>query len=65
MPDSEPNEIQVHEVDAKWYKPDIGPRLKPAIEQVYKEWSGLAEDELVIHLHKIVGQGSLPQLPSS
>ena len=37
-----------------WYKQDIGPRLKPAMRDLYKNYSGLADDEIIPHLHAIV-----------
>ena len=37
-----------------WYKKDIGPRLKPATRNLYKDYSGLVDDEIVPHLHAIV-----------
>ena len=37
-----------------WYKADIGPRLKPATRELYKNYSGLADEEVVPHLHAIV-----------
>ena len=37
-----------------WYKPEIGPRLKPVTKDVYERWSGLSGDELKTHLHIIV-----------
>ena len=37
-----------------WYKPNIGPRLKPVIKTVYETWSGLTGDVLLDHLHCIV-----------
>lgn len=42
-------------MNSPWYKPNIGPRLKPVIRRVYETWSGLSGDELIDHLHYIVG----------
>ena len=39
---------------APYYIAEIGPRLKPAIEDLFKSWSGLAGDVLKKHLHTIV-----------
>ncbi|MCJ1264609.1 hypothetical protein MMC22_004482 [Lobaria immixta] len=40
-------------IESQWDKPDIGPRLKPAIKAVYENWSDLTGDELTRHLHNI------------
>ena len=37
-----------------FYKRDIGPRLKPAIVNVYQTWCGLTDDSLQTRLHNIV-----------
>lgn len=37
-----------------WFQPEIGPRLKPSIQFVFREWSGLTSEELESHLHRIV-----------
>lgn len=42
-------------IESQWYKPDIGPRLKPVTKAVYENWSDLTGDELTRHLHNIVG----------
>ena len=42
-----------------WYKPQIGPRLKPLIVQVFKRWSGLTGDALINHLHSIVSDQAI------
>ena len=46
-----------------WYKPEIGPRLKPAMLDFYKTYVGLTGDALIDHLHNIVGL-SLHPTPS-
>lgn len=38
-----------------WYKPEIGPRLKPAMLDFYKTYVGLTGEALIDHLHNIVG----------
>lgn len=38
-----------------WFQPQIGSRLKPSIQFVFREWSHLADEELASHLHRIVG----------
>lgn len=37
-----------------WYKHDIGPRLKPATRTLYRDYSGLNDDDIVEHPHSIV-----------
>ncbi len=37
-----------------WYKHDIGPRLKPATRALYRDYSGIKDDEIVDHLYSIV-----------
>ena len=39
---------------APYYIPEIGPRLKPAIKEVFDKWSGLSGDSLIKHLYTIV-----------
>lgn len=38
-----------------WFQPEIGPRLKPSIEFVFRQWGGIKSEELESHLHRIVG----------
>lgn len=42
-----------------WYKPEIGQRLHPATRALYRDYSGLHDDEIVGHLHSIVRRISL------
>lgn len=37
-----------------WYKPEIGPRLKPDIRNFIERYCGLAEDEVEDRLYSIV-----------
>ncbi|KGO37241.1 hypothetical protein PEX1_011920 [Penicillium expansum] len=39
-----------------WFQPQIGSRLKPSIQFVFREWSHLADEELASHLHRIRDQ---------
>ncbi|KXG52194.1 uncharacterized protein PGRI_084780 [Penicillium griseofulvum] len=39
-----------------WFQPEIGPRLKPSTEFVFRQWSGIADEELTSHLHQIRDQ---------
>ncbi|MCJ1356350.1 MAG: hypothetical protein MMC33_006345 [Icmadophila ericetorum] len=39
-----------------WYKPNIGPRLKPMIRRVCETWAGIVGKELETHLHCIRDQ---------
>lgn len=39
---------------AAWYREEIGPRLKPAMQEVYHKWVGLSGDALNARLHEIV-----------
>lgn len=41
-------------IESPWYKKDIGPRLKPVIEEAYLKWTGLSGDALRARLHDIV-----------
>ena len=43
-----------------WYKHDIGPRLKPSTRALYRDYSGLKDDEIVDHLKAIVRLISIP-----
>ncbi|KAI9925302.1 hypothetical protein ASPWEDRAFT_32402 [Aspergillus wentii DTO 134E9] len=36
-----------------WYRSDIGHSLKPITRHVYTHWSGIPDDELIDHLHRI------------
>lgn len=47
-------------VDSPWYAKDIGPRLKPVIEEAYLNWTGLSGDALITRLHDIVNTLSQP-----
>ena len=47
---------------SRWYKPDIGPRLKPKTRKLFETWSGLAGDDLIAHLHHVVRSLSFPDL---
>lgn len=45
----------ITEIDTSvWYRPEIGPRLKPSSRFVYSTWSQIPDKELISHLHKIV-----------
>ena len=44
----------VPEATVPWYKHDIGPRLKPASRAIYRDFSGLKDDDIVDHLHAIL-----------
>ncbi|KAJ5997502.1 hypothetical protein N7522_009162 [Penicillium canescens] len=39
-----------------WFKSEIGPRLKPSIKLIFRQWSGLTDEELTPHLHRIRDQ---------
>ncbi|KAJ5153863.1 uncharacterized protein N7500_009302 [Penicillium coprophilum] len=39
-----------------WFQPEIGPRLQPSIQFVFRQWSGLADEKLTSHLHQIRDQ---------
>lgn len=47
--------MKVLRTDVHWYKVDIGSRLKPATRDIYRTYSSIADDEIVNHLHSIVG----------
>lgn len=54
LPIDSDDQTKVPSIESPWYKPDIGPRLKPAIKAVYEKWIDLTGDELTRHLHNIV-----------
>ncbi|OQE36816.1 hypothetical protein PENCOP_c011G02681 [Penicillium coprophilum] len=39
-----------------WFQPEIGPRLQPSIQFVFRQWCGLADEKLTSHLHQIRDQ---------
>lgn len=47
-------QAQLPSTGVPWYKTEIGPRLKPSTRRLYQTYSGIADDEIVAHLHSIV-----------
>ena len=41
-----------------WYKPEIGPRLKPRARKLFEIYSGINPNDLEEHLHTIVSNES-------
>lgn len=37
-----------------WYQTEIGTRLSPNMRYIFDKWSGLRDEELIAHLHRIV-----------
>lgn len=53
LPIDSDDQTKTPNIESLWYKPDVGSRLKPAIQAVFEHWSDIAGDELTHHLHHV------------
>lgn len=63
LPIDSDDQSKTPNIESLWYRSDVGSRLKPAIQAVFENWSGITGDELTHHLHHVVC--SVPSLTSS